>query len=77
MRRKAIVNGQDDTRPLSVGEWMLTLFILAIPVVNLIMYILWALGGNVNRRNYCRAVIYWALILTVLVIVLSLATGQL
>ena len=44
---------------------MLTLLVLAIPLVNLVMYLVWALSGagNVNRRNFCRASIYWFLII--------------
>jgi hypothetical protein len=50
---------------MTVGDWMLTLLVLAIPLVNLIMYLVWALSGsgNVNRRNFCRASIYWCLII--------------
>ena len=46
-----------DTSPMSVKDWFLTLLILAIPLVNLVMYLAWAFGsyGNLNRRNFCRA----------------------
>ena len=54
-----------DTKPMSVTEWMLTLLILAIPVVNIIMYLYWALSdsGNLNRKNFCIASLAWFLIL--------------
>ena len=60
-----MINEHADTRPMTVGEWMLTLLVLAIPLVNLVMYLVWALSGtgNVNRRNFCRASIYWFLII--------------
>lgn len=60
-----MVNEYADTRPMTVGGWMLTLLVLAIPIVNLVMYLVWALSGagNVNRRNFCRASIYWFLII--------------
>lgn len=60
-----MVNEYTDTRPMTVGSWMLTLLVLAIPIVNLVMYLVWALSGagNVNRRNFCRASIYWFLII--------------
>jgi hypothetical protein len=59
------VDGHADTRPMTVGEWMLTLLVLAIPLVNFVMYLVWAFSGtgNVNRRNFCRASIYWVLII--------------
>ena len=60
-----MVNEHADTRPMTVGDWMLTLLVLAIPIVNLVMYLIWALSdaGNVNRRNFCKASIYWFLII--------------
>jgi hypothetical protein len=59
------VDGHADTRPMTVGEWMLTLLVLAIPLVNFVMYLVWAFSGtgNVNRRNFCRASICWVLII--------------
>jgi len=70
-----MVNEHADTRPITVGGWMLTLLVLAIPLVNLIMYLVWALSssGNLNRRNFCRASIYWFLIiLGIYVLILAL-----
>ena len=53
-----------DNRPMSTGAWFLTLLVLAIPLVNLIMYVIWALGvGNRNRVTYCRASILWTLLI--------------
>ena len=41
---------------MGMGEWLLTLIVLAIPCVNIIMYFVWAFGnGNENRKNFCRA----------------------
>ena len=65
------------SRPLSVGEWMLTIIVLGIPVVNVIMYLVWAFGdGNVNRRNFCRASIYLFLIVMGLYILLFGLVGS-
>ena len=51
-------------KPLSTGEWFLTLFILALPLIGLIMYFVWALGeGNRGRRIFCRATLLWVLVL--------------
>lgn len=53
-----------DTRPLTVNEWFLTILILALPLVNLVMYFYWAFaqGVNLNKRNFCRASLLWAAI---------------
>ena len=79
-------NQYTNTRTMTVGDWMLTLLVLAIPIVNLVMYLVWALSGsgNLNRRNFCRASIYWFLIIfgvyiffMALVGVVSVATSSL
>ena len=38
---------------VTVGEWIVTFIILAIPLVNLIMLFVWAFGGdvNINKQN--------------------------
>lgn len=50
---------------MSVGEWMLTLLILALPLVNIIML---AFGGGTNptKANYCKASLIWIAIVIVL-----------
>ncbi|PIT13684.1 hypothetical protein BGI33_09460 [Snodgrassella alvi] len=42
---------------MSIGDWLITLFIFCIPLVNLIMMLVWAFGGNSNpnRANFCKA----------------------
>ena len=61
LRGDEMYNNGYNNRPMSVGDWFVTLLILAIPIVNIIMYIVWAVSstGNVNRRNFCRASILW------------------
>lgn len=47
-------------KPLSTSEWFVTLLILALPFVGIVMYFVWAFaGGNISRRNFCRAVLLW------------------
>lgn len=61
--------GQMDTSPMSLGDWLLTILALMIPCVGIILYFVWAFSksGNINRRNYCRAM----LIVEIVVILLS------
>ena len=49
---------------MTMGEWLITLIVLAIPCVNVIMYFVWAFGNG----NFCRA----GLIVMAIGIVLSL-----
>jgi hypothetical protein len=60
--------------PMGVGDWLTTLLVLAIPIVNIIMCFVWALSdsGNVNRKTYCQALLIWFSIIVALVFILSL-----
>jgi len=44
---------------LSVGQYILTFIILAIPIVGIIMIFVWAFGSsaNLNKRNFARAIL--------------------
>ncbi len=69
-----------DQVPLTVGEWLLTFVIFAIPCVGIVMMFVWAFasGGNKNRKNYCRAnlILVAAIILLYIVLVcILIATG--
>ena len=58
---------EQETRPMTIRDWMITLLVLAIPLVNIIMYLVWACGssGNVNRKTFCQASLIWFLIIFV------------
>ncbi len=57
----------DDPTPMTIGQWLLTIIVLAIPCVGIIMYFVWAFGtGNLNRKNYCRACLIIAAFFVVL-----------
>ncbi|MEZ4859968.1 MAG: hypothetical protein R3C14_01605 [Caldilineaceae bacterium] len=59
----ATQNAQDNT-VMTTGDWFVTQLILAIPLVNIIMLLVWGFSssGNLNRRNFCRATLIWAAI---------------
>ena len=47
-------------KPLTTGEWFVTILVLALPVVGLVMHFVWGFGaGNISRRNFCRAALIW------------------
>ncbi|WP_235416217.1 hypothetical protein [Faecalicatena contorta] len=66
-----------DTTPLTMGEWLLTIFLLSIPCVNIVLYCVWAFGknGNINRRNYCRAGLILVAIGYVIAIIIAVIAG--
>lgn len=47
-------------KPLTTGEWFVTILVLGLPMVGLVMHFIWAFGeGNRSRRNFCRAALLW------------------
>lgn len=65
----------DLAAPMSVGQYILTMIVSAIPIVGFIMLLVWAFGSgtNINKKNYARAM----LIMAIIGVVLSLIFGSL
>ena len=63
------VNESPQYNPISVGEWIITTIILAIPIVGFIMLFVWGFGSNTqpSKANWAKA----ALIMMGIGIVLS------
>ena len=63
----------------SVGSWMLTMFLAAIPLFGLIYLLMLAFGDgrSVARKNWARAALIWMVIGIVLSILLSAVLGAL
>lgn len=59
---------------VSMGEWMWTILLLCIPVVNFVLLIVWGFGGGtkVSKANYCKAQLLWMLIFFCLSFVLGI-----
>ncbi|SDN38206.1 hypothetical protein SAMN04487897_102714 [Paenibacillus sp. yr247] len=63
---------EQQTAPvLSVKDWMITILLLAIPIVNIILLFVWAFskGENPSKANYAKASLIWAAIGIVLYII--------
>ena len=70
------MNDSESARPLSTGEWFVTILILGLPVVGIVMHFVWAFSdGNIGRRNFCRATLL--LLAIVLGIALMVLLGML
>jgi heme/copper-type cytochrome/quinol oxidase subunit 2 len=56
---------------VSFGDWMLTMLLCAIPLVNIIMLFVWAFGSSTNpsKANWAKASLLWAVIAVVLWVV--------
>lgn len=68
---------QMDNSPMSMGDWLLTILATFLPCAGVILYFIWAFGshGNVNRRNYCRAMLIVMGGLLVVYIFIFMITG--
>ena len=66
-----------DMTPMTMGEWIVTLIIMAIPCVNIIMCFVWGFGStcNLNLRNFCRAYLIMIAVVFVLYLILAVTVG--
>jgi len=60
---------------MKIGEWMVTMLLMFIPIVNIILILMWAFGGNVNpsKKTFFQASLIYAAISFLLGILLSIA----
>lgn len=57
-----------NNKPVSVKEWVLTYFIMSIPIVGFIMLFVWAFGKNTkkSKANFCKAMLLIMLVFIIL-----------
>lgn len=62
---------------VTVGDWLITLLIGAIPLVNLIMLCVWAFGGGTppSKANFAKATLLWLVLSVLLSVLLYLVMG--
>jgi heme/copper-type cytochrome/quinol oxidase subunit 2 len=62
---------------VTLGDWMITLLLSFLPIVNIVMLFVWSFGSNTNpsKANWAKATLIWMLIGIVLAIVLLLIIG--
>jgi len=62
---------------VSIGEWVVTLLITALPLIGLIMLFVWAFGegANVSKKNWAIAMLIWYAIGIVLAILFVIIFG--
>jgi len=60
---------------MSVGDWIGTFILMAIPIINVILVLVWALSSTVNRnrRNYAIAIILIWVVFAIILIAFSSA----
>ena len=62
-------------RPMTIGDWLITFLIQAIPLVGFIMLFVWAFGDGTHpsKKTWAQASLIFALIMIVFVIILLAA----
>ena len=62
---------------MGFGSWLGMFFLLMIPLVNFILMLIWAFGGDVNRnkQNFCRASIVFSLIIGGIAMIIGIIGG--
>jgi ABC-type Na+ efflux pump permease subunit len=58
-------------KPMTMGDWLITFIIQAIPLVGFIMLFVWAFGDGTHpsKKTWAQASLIFALIMFVLVII--------
>jgi len=72
------INSQDSRNfPPSVSDWFVTLLITFIPIVNVIMYFVWAFSDSTNhsKRNFSKAALLWLAIGIVIYTIIFMILG--
>jgi branched-subunit amino acid transport protein AzlD len=66
--------GKDLTKPLSTASYFGMFFLMAIPVIRLIMLLVWSFSDNVNvnKKHFAHAVFIWVLVTLILAIVATI-----
>ncbi len=64
-------------RPVSTGDWVVTFLLLCIPIVNIILLFVWAFGSNtpISKANFAKASLIWMLIAIALNVALFIVFG--
>lgn len=67
-----------ESQTVSLGDWIITLLILFIPLINIIMLFVWGFSAGTppSKQNFCRAQLIWMLIGFVLVILFLIMGGM-
>ena len=66
--------------PMGIGEWLITMLLMAIPCVNIILLFVWGFGSSEkkSKSNFCKAYLIGigiALLIYILMIVVMLIFG--
>ncbi|HEX7326340.1 MAG TPA: hypothetical protein VF292_13465 [Rhodanobacteraceae bacterium] len=66
-----------EVSPVSLGDWIITLIVLAIPIVGFVMLFVWGFadGTHPSKQNFCRAYLILMAIGVVLFVLFMATVG--
>lgn len=69
--------GLTTDQPISIGDWMITLFLAAIPIIGFIMLLVWAFGdgSTPSKANWAKATLLWLVIIAAFYTLMFLLFG--
>ena len=69
-----------NNKDVSIGDWILTLILTSIPVVNIVMLCIWAFGGDntpVSKKNWAKATLIIAAVSIGIALIMFLFSASL
>ena len=68
---------QRQFKSLTIGDWLITFLIQAIPIVGFIMLFVWAFGGDTHpsKKTWAQATLIFMVIIVVFTIILFILLG--
>lgn len=65
------LNLQQNYKPMTIGDWLITFLIQIIPLVGFVMLFVWAFGDGTHpsKKTWAQASLLWIVILIVLAII--------
>ena len=60
-------------RPMSIGDWIVTWILMAIPIVNFVLLLVWAFSTNTqpSKKSWAQASLIFLLIIIVFYIIVA------
>lgn len=77
MENQTDIASNSNHQIITTGDWMVTILIASIPIVNFIMLLVWAFGGgaNASKSNWAKASLIWIAIIIGLYTLLAIIFG--
>lgn len=65
-------------KPMSVKDWLITMLLIAIPVVGIVLLFVYAFGSNENpnKQNWAKAQLLLAAIVLAIILVILMLFGS-